>query len=149
MTLSVYLSGVLHLLFCSIVFFVLVFSFFTLPLPLPVRDEVMQRGEQLFIPSPSSNIRVMIRLEKTRKTITQHHHHLEVKTPSSLIIIIIHNILFLLRNMSIVRALYLSTHLIGKTSFLLSILFLLTLYFRGRRGLQHTGAELQESVYIW
>lgn len=117
------LSGVLHLLFCSIVFYFLSSLFFTLPLPLPVRDEVMQRGEQLFIPSPSSNIRVMIRLEKTRKRITHLHSIIIWKSklphPSSLSFT---TFFFSLRNMSIVRALYII--LIRKPHFYFNLYFL-------------------------
>jgi hypothetical protein len=58
-------SGVSAPIFCSILSYFL----FSLFLPLPIRDEVMQRGEQLFIPppSPSSNIRVCDEVGKNQE----------------------------------------------------------------------------------
>lgn len=70
---------------CSSVLYLFLFSFSFLPYPFPFRDEVMQRGEQLFIPPPPPTIRVCD--EKTgedkEKNYTFAHHHSEVKPPSS------------------------------------------------------------------
>jgi hypothetical protein len=67
-------------------------------LPLPIRDEVMQRGEQLFIPSPPPTTFVCVmKLERIRKeNYTSTHHHLEVKTPYSYPSSFITNYTFLL-----------------------------------------------------
>lgn len=77
---------------------------------LPVPNEVMQRGEQLFIPPPSHPTFMCDEVGQDKKNYTlAHHHHSEVKTPSSLIThhsSFTNTFLFSLRNMSIVRALY-------------------------------------------